>query len=146
MYHITTPQSLLDWQQYYELRFTVLREPWGQLKGSEVLSDEDQAQHAMVIDSQTQAVVGVARLQFNSTLEAQVRCVAVAPAAQGKGIGRLLMDYVENIARQKGIQTIILDARENALAFYQSIGYTIYADSYLLFDKIQHWKMSKTLN
>jgi N-acetylglutamate synthase-like GNAT family acetyltransferase len=140
------PETAQEWEQYYHLRYTVLREPWGQLKGSEVLQDEDQADHAMVIDSETQEIVGVARMQTNTPTQGQVRCVAVAPHVQGRGVGKLLMNYLEEIAQQKGIKEIVLDARENAIKFYLSIGYEIFADSYLLFGEIQHWKMRKVFS
>ena len=141
-----TPETAQEWEQYYQLRYTVLREPWGQLKGSEVLQDEDQSDHAMVIDSETNEIVGVARMQTNTPTQGQVRCVAVAPHVQGRGVGKLLMQYLENLAQQKGIKEIILDARENAVKFYLSIGYEIFEDSYLLFGEIQHWKMRKDFN
>lgn len=140
------PETAQEWEQYYQLRFMVLREPWGQLKGSEVLQDEDQADHVMVIDSETNQIVGVARMQINTPTQGQVRCVAVAPQIQGRGVGKLLMSYLEKLAQQKGIQEIILDARENAVKFYLSIGYEIFDDSYLLFGQIQHWKMRKQLS
>ncbi|MES2520450.1 MAG: GNAT family N-acetyltransferase [Bacteroidota bacterium] len=142
---VRIPETAQEWEQYYNLRFTVLREPWGQLKGSEVLKDEDQADHAMVIDSESNIVVGVARMQINTPTQGQVRCVAVSPNVQGKGVGKLLMNYLENLAREKSIKEIILDARENALKFYKSIGYEIYEDSYLLFGEIQHYRMRKEL-
>lgn len=137
------PKTTQEWEQYYQLRYTVLREPWGQLKGSEVLQDEDQADHAMVINDETHEIVGVARMQINTPSQGQVRCVAVAPHVQGQGVGKLLMKYLEVLAQQKGIKEIILDARENAVKFYLSIGYEIFEDSYLLFGEIQHWKMRK---
>jgi ribosomal protein S18 acetylase RimI-like enzyme len=145
MLNISIPSTSSEWEQYYDLRFTVLREPWGQLKGSEVLKDEDQSDHVMVIDAETAKIVGVARMQTNSPIQGQVRCVAVSPEMQGKGVGKLLMDYLENLAQQKGFTEIVLDARENAVKFYLSIGYEIYEESYLLFGKIQHWKMRKLL-
>lgn len=137
------PKTTQEWEQYYQLRYTVLREPWGQLKGSEVLQDEDRADHAMVINDETHEIVGVARMQINTPSQGQVRCVAVAPHVQGQGVGKLLMKYLEVLAQQKGIKEIILDARENAVKFYLSIGYEIFEDSYLLFGEIQHWKMRK---
>jgi ribosomal protein S18 acetylase RimI-like enzyme len=143
MLTIRIPNTFTEWEQYYDLRFTVLREPWGQLKGSEVLKDEDQSDHAMVIESETNEIVGVARMQTNSPTQGQVRCVAVSPKMQGRGVGKLLMNYLENIAQQKGFTEIVLDARENAVKFYQSIGYEIQEESYLLFGEIQHWKMRK---
>jgi N-acetylglutamate synthase-like GNAT family acetyltransferase len=140
------PQTAQEWEQYYQLRYTVLREPWGQLKGSEVLQDEDYSDHVMVIDDETYEIVGVARMQTNTHTQGQVRCVAVAPHVQGRGVGKLLMNYLEELAQQKGIKEIILDARENAVKFYLSIGYEIFEDSYLLFGVIQHWKMRKAIN
>lgn len=137
------PSTSEEWEQYYDLRFKVLREPWGQLKGSEVLTDEDQADHAMVIDTETEKIVGVARMQTNSPTQGQVRCVAVSPALQGKGVGKLLMNYLETVAQEKGFQEIVLDARENAVKFYLSIGYEIIGESYLLFGVIPHFKMRK---
>ena len=122
------PETAQEWEQYYQLRYTVLREPWGQLKGSEVLQDEDQADHVMVIDSKTHEIVGVARMQINTPTQGQVRCVAVVPHVQGRGVGKLLMQYLENLAQQKGIKEIILDARENAVQFYLSIGYEIFEE------------------
>ena len=143
MLTIRIPVTSEEWEQYYDLRFKVLREPWGQLKGSEVLTDEDQSDHAMVIDSETEKIVGVARMQTNSPLQGQVRCVAVSPQLQGKGVGKLLMNYLEKLAQEKGFQEIVLDARENAVKFYLSIGYEIIAESYLLFGVIPHFKMRK---
>lgn len=142
---VKIPSTSQEWEQYYNLRFTVLREPWGQLKGSEILKDEDQADHAMVVDFETDEIVGVARMQTNTPTQGQVRCVAVSPNVQGKGVGKLLMKYLEDVAKEKGIKEIVLDARENAVKFYQSIGYVIFEDSYLLFGEIQHYKMRKEL-
>ena len=143
MLTIKTPTTSKEWEQYYNLRFTVLREPWGQLKGSEILTDEDQADHAMVVDSETDKIVGVARMQMNTPTQGQVRCVAVSPEVQGRGVGKLLMSYLENVAQEKGFKEIVLDARENALKFYLSIDYEIIGDSYLLFNVIPHFKMIK---
>jgi N-acetylglutamate synthase-like GNAT family acetyltransferase len=144
MLTIKIPTTQSEWEQYYDLRFKVLREPWGQLKGSEVLTDEDQADHAMVVDDETNKIIGVARMQTNSPTQGQVRCVAVSPEVQGRGVGKLLMHYLENVAQQKGINEIILDARENAVKFYLSIDYEIIGDSYLLFGVIPHFKMKKS--
>jgi ribosomal protein S18 acetylase RimI-like enzyme len=146
MLTIRIPATSAEWEQYYDLRFKVLREPWGQPKGSEILTDEDHADHAMVINDETQKIVGVARMQTNTPTQGQVRCVAVSPDMQGMGVGKLLMSYLEDIAQQKGIQEIILDARENAVKFYLSIDYEIIGESYLLFGVIPHFKMRKELS
>jgi predicted GNAT family N-acyltransferase len=144
MLEIKSPQSDSDWKAYYALRFNVLREPWNQPVGSEVLADEDQAIHAIAVEQGE--VLGVARMHESAENQGQVRCVATATAAQGKGIGKAIMAYLEKKAIEKGWTEIVLEARENAVPFYQAIGYTIVAESYLLFDEIQHYRMKKALN
>jgi N-acetylglutamate synthase-like GNAT family acetyltransferase len=140
---IKSPQTDTEWKAYYALRFNVLREPWNQPLGSEVLVDEDQAIHAIAVEEGE--VLGVARMHESAANQGQVRCVAIATAAQGKGIGKAIMAYVEEKARLKGWNEIVLEARENAVPFYQAIGYTIVAESYLLFGEIQHYRMKKNL-
>lgn len=140
---IKVPQTDAEWKAYYGLRFHVLREPWNQPLGSEVLADEDQAIHAIAVEKGE--VLGVARMHESATNQGQVRCVAIATAAQGKGIGKAIMAYLEVKARQKGWSEIVLEARENAVPFYKAIGYTIVTESYLLFGEIQHFRMQKTL-
>jgi N-acetylglutamate synthase-like GNAT family acetyltransferase len=140
---IKSPQSDSEWKAYYALRFNVLREPWNQPLGSEVLADEDQAIHAIAVEDGE--VLGVARMHESAEKQGQVRCVATATAVQGKGIGKAIMAYLEDQARAKGWTEIVLEARENAVPFYQAIGYVIIAESYLLFGEIQHYRMSKTV-
>jgi N-acetylglutamate synthase-like GNAT family acetyltransferase len=140
---IKSPQTDAEWKAYYALRFNVLREPWNQPLGSEVLADEDQAIHAIAVEDNE--VVGVARMHESAEKQGQVRCVATATAAQGKGIGKAIMAYLEDQAKAKGWAEIVLEARENAVPFYQRIGYTIIAESYLLFGEIQHYRMKKAL-
>lgn len=143
MLEIKSPQTESDWKAYYALRFNVLREPWNQPLGSEVLADEDQAIHAIAVENEE--VLGVARMHESAEKQGQVRCVATATAAQGKGIGKAIMAYLEEKAKQKGWTEIVLEARENAVPFYEAIGYKIVAESYLLFGEIQHYRMQKSL-
>lgn len=143
MLEIKSPQTDADWNAYYALRFSVLREPWNQPVGSEVLADEDQAIHAIAVENGE--VLGVARMHESAEKQGQVRCVATATKAQGKGIGKAIMAYLEEKAKQKGWGEIVLEARENAVPFYEAIGYTIVAESYLLFGEIQHYRMQKNL-
>jgi predicted GNAT family N-acyltransferase len=141
---LITPTTAQHWQAYYALRFTVLREPWDQPHGSEVLTDEASAIHIMALD-ENEKVVGVARMHESAALQGQVRCVAVATNQQGKGVGKLIMSYLEKVAAEKGWQEIVLEARENAVPFYKNLGYSNLEKSYLLFGEIQHYRMKKAL-
>lgn len=141
---LITPTTSQHWQAYYSLRFTVLREPWNQPHGSEVLADEASAIHIMAVD-ESEKVLGVARMHESASRQGQVRCVAVATDQQGKGIGKAIMGALETQAQAKGWNEIVLEARENAVPFYKSLGYQIEQESYLLFGEIQHYRMKKAL-
>ncbi|OZI07822.1 GNAT family N-acetyltransferase [Siphonobacter sp. BAB-5385] len=145
MIDVRSPQTAEEWKAYYQLRYDVLREPWNQPPGSEVLPD-DQTDIIHVAAYDTDGItLGVARLHTNADGRGQVRCVAVSKAAQGKGVGKKLMAHLETLAQRMGVMEIILEARENAVPFYQSLGYDVTQTSYLLFNEIQHYTMRKRL-
>ncbi len=141
---IRSPQNETEWQAYYELRYEVLRAPWGQAKGSEQTADEAQHLHFAFFNEQNN-VMGVGRLDQIDAQTAQIRFMAVDAPQQSKGIGKSLIHYMETEAKQKGIQQIILHAREVALPFYQKLGYQLDGPSHLLFDEIQHFLMHKLI-
>ena len=49
--------------------------------------------------------------------------MAVSNTIQRKGLGSAIVSELEAIAREKGIQEMVLNARENAISFYLSMGY-----------------------
>jgi predicted GNAT family N-acyltransferase len=140
---IRQPESPEEFKSYFNLRYRILRAPWGEPEGSEVDDIEDQCFHIMVTNGET--VLGVGRLQYNTENEAQIRYMAVEKEYEANGIGRMLVNALEQQARNKNMCTVILDAREPAVGFYQKLGYSIEKKSYLLFDKIQHYRMTKQI-
>ncbi len=142
---IIEPNSSAEFEQYYNLRYEVLRKPWLQPKGSEKDDGDKSSIHRMIIDESNGKAVAVGRLQFNTSEEAQIRYMAVSDNYQLKGYGNIIVKTLEDIALNKGIKNIILQARENALKFYWKNGYEIIEKSYLLFDEIQHWLMVKKI-
>ena len=142
---IIEPNSSAEFEQYYNLRYEVLRKPWLQPKGSEKDDGDKSSIHRMIIDESNGKAVAVGRLQFNTSEEAQIRYMAVSDNYQLKGYGNIIVKTLEDIALNKGIRNIILQARGNALKFYWKNGYEIIEKSYLLFDEIQHWLMVKKI-
>ena len=142
---IIEPTTSEEFKKYYNLRYDILRKPWGQPPGSEKDEGEETSIHRMIIDENLREALAVGRLQFNSTHEAQIRYMAVADNLQGKGLGSQIISALEDVARGKGIQRIILSARGNALQFYKNNGYEIVKKTHLLFGEIQHWLMGKEL-
>lgn len=59
--------------------------------------------------------------------EAHITNVAVDPQWRGQGLGQLLMEEAEKVARQKKALRILLEVRPSnytALVMYQGLGYT----------------------
>lgn len=141
---IRSPQTDAEWQAYFKLRYDVLRAPWGQATGSEQTPDENLHQHFAYFTAENQ-IIGVGRLDRITAQTTQIRFMAVADDQQGKGIGKALMEEMESVSKELGIQKIILHAREVALPFYQQLGYQLDTPSHLLFGEIQHFLMHKLI-
>lgn len=55
-----------------------------------------------------------------------VNSLVVEPAAQGRGYGRVLMDFAENVARDKGVQSMALFTHvkmHEDIGLYRKLGY-----------------------
>lgn len=141
---IAEPQTQKEFEAYYLLRYETLRKPWGQPIGSEKDEQENESIHLMACDDDKN-VLGICRLQFNSSVEAQLRYMGVKENTQGLGIGKKLIEYAERTAKEKGAQKLILQSRESAVGFYEKCGFKIVEKSYLMWNEIQHYLMEKEL-
>ena len=124
MYTIKTPKSRDDFKAYYALRYRVLREPFGYPKGTEKDDYEPISEHFMAI-SENGEVVGVAKLYEKAEGVGHVSHLAVAPDYQHKGIGHLLLQNMEQRAREKGFKIIGTTARTTASAYFERFGFRI---------------------
>jgi ribosomal protein S18 acetylase RimI-like enzyme len=142
---VTEPSSEKDFELYYNLRWRTLRKPWGQPKGSEKDDLEDKSIHVMVCKVD-RIPIGVGRAHFNSNDEAQIRYMAVEEEWQGKGVGKIILNYLEEMIKKKGAKYIALNARDIAIKFYEKRGYEIVKEAHVLFDAIPHYRMIKKLS
>jgi len=142
--YLKAPESPADFEKYYQLRWEVLRAPWQQPRGSEKAADDASATHALLLNEKEEAI-GVCRLHLQTPAEAQIRFMAIRPDYQGQGLGQKLLQYLEEKARAAGARFITLQARENAVQFYEKCNYTVLEKTHLLFGSIQHYKMLKEL-
>jgi len=140
-----SPKTAEEFEQYYQLRWQVLRKPWGQPLGSERDSLEQESFHRMIIDEHGK-VLAVGRLEKTDQFSGKIRFMAVCKSVQGQGLGKQIIAALEQQAQKLGITDIRLKARENALTFYQQLSYTSKGFSHLLFDEIKHFSMSKKLS
>lgn len=142
-YQVITPSTTAEWQGYYQLRYQVLRQPWGQPPGSERDELEADSAHRMVVDTNG-AVLAVGRIHQLADGWCQVRYMAVAETARGKGLGAIVLRALEQQGVAWGCRQLTLNARENAFGFYQNLGYLAGRVLEPLFG-IAHQQMTKRL-
>lgn len=142
---LRSPKTVEELTRYYQLRWQILRKPWGQKQGSEQDEYEKQAIHKMVINEQGE-VLAVGRLEKVDTCLGKIRFVAVSEKAQGQRLGQQIIDALEQQASQLGMKEININAREHAVGFYQKLGYKTVKYSHTLFDEIKHYTMVKKLS
>jgi len=70
-------------------------------------------------DNQLVAVVSI----FPKDDDFQFRKFAVAPEAQGQGVGEALLQYITNFAINEGGQRLWCNARVSAIGFYAKYGF-----------------------
>lgn len=144
MYHCRAPKNKAELEQYYNLRWRVLREPWQQPIGSESDDLETQSYHRVIVDDKDN-IVGVGRLHKYSQEKAQIRYMAISDEYRGKGLGKLLVSELEQVAAQSGAKVIALNARDDAIGFYQQLGYVDEGYAHTLYDEVSHNKMAKII-
>ena len=62
MIKIISPKSREDYKAYYDLRYKVLREPWGMQRGTEKDDYEPISEHYMAVEETSGELVGVVKL------------------------------------------------------------------------------------
>jgi len=142
-YTIKSPETESEWKNYYNFRWEMLRKPIGMSKQTVKDDLEKERYHLMVVNKKDK-VIGSGRLHFNNKKEGQIRYMAVSDSIQRKGLGTSIVLELEIMAKEKGAQEMVLNARENAINFYLSLGYRE-IEPYQSDTGIPHTTMSKEL-
>lgn len=125
MIKIISPVTREDFKAYYDLRFKVLRETWGLQKGTEKDDYEPISKHFMAVDDESRQVIGVVKLMEKEPGVGWFSHMAVAPKSQHKGIGKMLISFIEDEARREGFKTLGCMARLNTTEFFEKAGFKI---------------------
>ena len=78
----------------------------------------------------------------------EIKRVFVAPALQGRGFGRLIMQHLEEQAVTLGIDTVRLDASLPAKSFYNHLGYITVEPAFLTVEngrRLDYFRMQKSV-
>ena len=141
---LVEPSTAAELEAYYDFRWRHLREPWDMPRGSERDDLEDSATH-VAAQLESGEIVGVGRLHYNDNGDAQIRYMATDDSHRGRVIGKAIVEHLEQVARDHGAARLIINARENAFAFYEKLGYEVFDDSPTMIGTIRHKLMQKQL-
>ena len=143
-FEIRSPTSEEEWERYDNFRWEVLRKS---LKMSHIpLKDnlEEASIHLMGVTSEGK-ILACGRLHLNTSEEAQIRYMGVSEDLRRSGIGSKMIKKLEEEAINQGANQIMLNARENAVAFYKSLGY-FEVGPYESDIQIPHTRMEKKIS
>ncbi|MFA9430305.1 N-acetyltransferase family protein [Egicoccus sp. AB-alg2] len=96
--------------------------------------ESDRNHRLVVLEADDGHVAGCLQLSFLPHLtfrrgwRAQIEAVRIASARRGTGLGRVLFDWAIEEARRRGCHLVQLTTnvqRPDALAFYESLGFTV---------------------
>jgi GNAT superfamily N-acetyltransferase len=110
-----------EYQQMVQLRDDILRKPLGLHFTPEEL--ELEKQNLMMGAFEDDSMLGCCMLVEEEPYTVRLRQMAVINDLQGKGVGTALMNFAENLARDRGYKKITMHARKNAIGFYEKLGY-----------------------
>lgn len=131
-----------EYQQMVQLRIDILRKPLGLSFLPEEL--EKEKDEILIAAFEEDKMLGCCMLIKTEPGTVRLRQMAVLNSLQGKGIGRALMQFAENIARDRGFRTITMHARKTATGFYEKLGYKVIGDEFVEVT-IPHVVMEKDL-
>ncbi|HMU45299.1 MAG TPA: GNAT family N-acetyltransferase [Chitinophagaceae bacterium] len=131
-----------EYQKMVKLRDDILRRPLGiSFTPEELESEKD---NMLIGAFEDDDMLGCCMLIEEDKNIVRLRQMAVLNDLQGKGIGRALMNFAENIARDRGYKIISMHARKHVIGFYEKMGYKVTSDEFIEIT-IPHYVMEKEL-
>ncbi len=131
-----------EYQQMIKMREDILRKPLGLNFDEKEL--ESEKNNLLIAAFDDDKMLGCCMLVPENENIVRLRQMAVLNDLQGKGIGRALMLFAENLARDRGYNKISMHARKNATGFYEKVGYKVVGDEFVEVT-IPHYNMEKEL-
>jgi len=110
-----------EYRQMVNLRIQLLRKPLGLSFDKEELDKEQK--DILIGCFEDDKLEGCCLLTEITGQTLRLRQMAVVSGLQGKGIGKVLTQFAENIARDRGYTKIMMHARKTAIGFYEKLGY-----------------------
>ncbi|HTB25450.1 MAG TPA: GNAT family N-acetyltransferase [Puia sp.] len=131
-----------EYDTMLRLRYDLLRKPLGLSFDPKEL--EKEKDDVLIGAFEDEKMLGCCLLTRIDSKTLRLRQMAVYNNLQGKGVGRALMIFAENIARDMGYEILMMHARVTAIGFYEKLGY-VKKDGQFIEITIPHVIMEKRL-
>lgn len=89
------------------------------------------------------SVFKVKNENFDTSIQFQLRGMAVLKEFQGLGYGNIILEEICNFVEAKKAEILWFNARENAVKFYQNFGFSVQGNSFEIPDIGTHFLMFK---
>ena len=132
----------LDYQKMVALRFEILRKPLGLIFSDDEL--EKEKEDILIGAFDDDKILACCLLTRENVQICRLRQMAVQNNLQGKGIGATMMNFAENVARDRGFRIMSMHARKTAIGFYEKLGYKVSGEEFQEVT-IPHFVMQKVL-
>lgn len=131
-----------EYQQMIKLREEILRKPLGISLTKEEL--EKEKENMLIGAFEEDEMLGCCMMVEENPSTLRLRQMAVLNNLQGKGIGRALTIFAENLARDRGYKIISMHARKPVVGFFEKMGYRVTSPEFIEIT-IPHYVMEKEL-
>ena len=131
-----------EYRQMVKMRDEILRKPLGLTFSQDDIEKEKENLFIAAYDDDQ--ILGCCMIVHIDNKKARLRQMAVLNNLQGKGIGRALIQFAENIARDHGYKIMNMHARKPTVPFFEKMGYKVKSGEFIEIT-IPHFEMEKDL-
>ena len=131
-----------EYEQMVKLRNEMLRKPLGlSVTIEELEKEKDNMLNGAFEDDE---MLGCCMLVEQDPSTLRLRQIAILNDLQGKGIGRAITNFAENLARDRGYNRMYMHARKDVVGFFEKMGYIVTGSEFIDLT-IPHCIMEKEL-
>lgn len=131
-----------EYEQSIDIRNRAFRIPWGMdIRNEDLSGDADMDMYVGYLNG---IMIATIFLKEGDKDTAIIKSVAIEEEYRVKGLGRYLMDFIEELARKKGYTRAKLMGRVSVEGFYHKLGYKTLSEPFD-YNTIPHINMEKSL-
>lgn len=132
----------VEYENSIDIRNHAFRIPWGlDIRNEDLTGDANMDMYGGYLEDKMIATIFLSEDDKNT---ARIKSVAIMEEYRVHGLGTYLMNYIEDIARQRGYTKAKLMGRVSVEGFYHKLGYRTLSEPFD-YNTIPHIDMEKDL-